>query len=480
MAGRFSNPNVQYLDENGDPLAGGKLAFFESNTSTPLDTFSDDNLSVKNTNPIILDDAGRSGDIFFLNQDYKVQLSDADDAVIWTADPVRSTEQKSSEVRQVSTTTQLDSSDDGKWIAANANAGGFVITLPPASEAGNGYEVTIQKTDSSTNVATVDASGSETINGQSDVSLDRQYQAITVRCDGTSWLAALEEGRSLTPDHINGLEISNGASPNTDITVSAGSARSDDDTVNIVLQNAITKKLNAAFAEGNNQGCLDTGTVQATTVYDLYVISKDDETTDVLATKKNDNPSLPSGFTNKRFIGRIETDDSSNIVPNTYLQVKIDGQHSYHEVDTTSGSEKFMLCLPDGPDWWDLGLDGISFTATANLEIQGGDDSTVQTTGYTGAVQAGGGVVVWSTAGLYCRSLAAGANYYGSFRGAISSTASDVYHSHGLGATSSDVLEVAGFFNLDGKVLSVLRFAPSAGDFDAGKITLRTFRRNTS
>ncbi len=402
MAGRFSNPNVQYLDENGDPLAGGKLAFFESNTTTPLDTFSDDNLSVKNTNPIILDDAGRSGDIFFLNQDYKVELSDADDAVIWTADPVRSTEQKSSEVRQVSTTTQLDSSDDGKWIAANANAGGFVITLPPASEAGNGYEVTIQKTDSSTNVVTVDASGSETINGQSDVSLERQYQAITVRCDGTNWLSPLEEGRALPPEHINGLTLSNGGTPATDVDVAAGSARSDNDAVNIELTNGTTKKLNAAFAEGQNQGGLDSGTVAADTTYHIFLIGKSDGTSDVLFSTSATSPALPSGFTDKRRIGQTRTDSGSSIISNWFSSVEIWGEIFVSEIEVSGNPTNIDLArnLLSGFTEIDVTYDEI--------QLSGGDESIFQmyasdtavTTGYGGSIgNIGGQSAIFTTDG---------------------------------------------------------------------------------
>ena len=100
MAGRFYLPRSTAFDANGDPISGAKLEFFESGTTTQLDTFSDDALSVPNTNPVVADSAGRFGDIFLQQSDYKVVLSDADDVVIWTADPVRADSPKSSEVRR--------------------------------------------------------------------------------------------------------------------------------------------------------------------------------------------------------------------------------------------------------------------------------------------------------------------------------------------------------------------------------------------
>ncbi len=88
MAGRYTHPKVEWLDSNGDPLSGGKLEFFESGTSTPLDTYSDEALTSANANPVVADAAGTWGDIWLKPQDYKVVLSDSSDVQIWSADPI--------------------------------------------------------------------------------------------------------------------------------------------------------------------------------------------------------------------------------------------------------------------------------------------------------------------------------------------------------------------------------------------------------
>lgn len=88
MPNRFSSPDQQFADQNGIPYAGGFLAFFASGTSTPLNTFSDFALTVANTNPVVLDSAGRAGSIFLQNLAYKVVLSDKNSNQIWTEDPV--------------------------------------------------------------------------------------------------------------------------------------------------------------------------------------------------------------------------------------------------------------------------------------------------------------------------------------------------------------------------------------------------------
>lgn len=78
--------------------------------------------------------------------------------------------------------------DHGKTIKADATGGAFTITLPAATDAGDGFEITVVKIDSS-NTVTLDGDGSETINGSANFSLSRQWQAVTLRCDGSNWQA---------------------------------------------------------------------------------------------------------------------------------------------------------------------------------------------------------------------------------------------------------------------------------------------------
>ncbi len=353
MAGRFSNPNYQFFDENGDPLAGGKLEFFESGTSTPQDTFSDDALTVPNTNPKELDGAGRAGDIFFTSADYKVVLKKADDTVVWTADPVRAPTPKSTVVKDVSGATTVSTGDDGSLYAADATSGGFLITLPAAADAGNGFEWSAIKVDSTTNTVTVDANGSETINGQLDYTLSQQWATVTLRCDGSEWyITAASVSRENSPfdlKHLEGLTIENGATPSSDILINTGSARDDDDGGNIILTASITKKLNAAFAEGNNQGGLDTGTVASDTTYHVFIIGKSDGTADGLFSTSKTSPSVPGGFSFKRRIGTIRTQASSSaIIENQFTQVYEDEEVFLAE--GRSGSGETSLDFRDLPD----------------------------------------------------------------------------------------------------------------------------------
>jgi len=92
MSNRFYSSNQQFCDGTGAPYAGGSLAFYASGTSTPLATYSDSALTIANANPVVLDSAGRAGNIFLQNLAYKVVLSDVNSNPIWTADPVYSSD----------------------------------------------------------------------------------------------------------------------------------------------------------------------------------------------------------------------------------------------------------------------------------------------------------------------------------------------------------------------------------------------------
>lgn len=81
----------QYFDNDGHPLAAGKLATYLAGTSTAATTYSD-SVGTPNTNPIILDSSGRVAAIYLDALSYKYVLYNASDvATGFTVDPVTST-----------------------------------------------------------------------------------------------------------------------------------------------------------------------------------------------------------------------------------------------------------------------------------------------------------------------------------------------------------------------------------------------------
>jgi hypothetical protein len=83
---------AQFLDNNGDPLSGGKLYSYDAGTTTPRVTYTSVSGSIPHTNPIILDSAGRvpSGGEIWVTVDiaYKFVLTTSTDVLIATWDNI--------------------------------------------------------------------------------------------------------------------------------------------------------------------------------------------------------------------------------------------------------------------------------------------------------------------------------------------------------------------------------------------------------
>ncbi len=71
-------------------------------------------------------------------------------------------------------------------IFANATSGTVTITLPTAS-ANTGYRFYVKRIDNSGNACSIARSGSDTIDGQTSISLDLQYTSLTLVSDGSAW-----------------------------------------------------------------------------------------------------------------------------------------------------------------------------------------------------------------------------------------------------------------------------------------------------
>lgn len=86
----FLAPYVRALDNEGAPIDGARLYFYIATTTTPKDTYSDEELQNANANPVEADEYGFFGRIYLDSDvEYKAVLKSADDSVTyWTADGI--------------------------------------------------------------------------------------------------------------------------------------------------------------------------------------------------------------------------------------------------------------------------------------------------------------------------------------------------------------------------------------------------------
>lgn len=121
--------------------------------------------------------------------------------------------------------------------------------------------------------------------------------------------------------HIWGLIMSNnGSDALNDIDVSAGEAKDEANTECMVLAASITKRLDAAWAVGTNQGGLNTGAEANSTWYEVHLIKRvDTGVVDVMFTTTANRATLPANYTLQRRIGWIRNDGSGNILAFTQV-----------------------------------------------------------------------------------------------------------------------------------------------------------------
>ena len=80
-------PKLQFLDNNGVPLSGGKVYTYAAGTTTPLTTYTDYTGNTANSNPVILDSRGECS-IWLGTSSYKFKLTTSTDVEVWTVDNI--------------------------------------------------------------------------------------------------------------------------------------------------------------------------------------------------------------------------------------------------------------------------------------------------------------------------------------------------------------------------------------------------------
>jgi hypothetical protein len=209
-----------------------------------------------------------------------------------------------------------------------------------------------------------------TANG--DFATFRGYAGGVVRCvaytraDGTP-LA----GASLPAGYLFGLNTSNNTVDTAnDIDIAIGRCRDDSNTQDIVLASALTKRLDASWAAGTNQGGLDAGSKAAGSWYAVYVIKNvTTGAVDVLFSLSATSPVMPSGYTVKRRIAWIITDGSANIAQYTQRGDDFTFSSSVLDASTTLGTTAVLYTVTVPPS---LVTDPI-WTKTI---VNGGDSSS--------------------------------------------------------------------------------------------------------
>jgi microcystin-dependent protein len=192
-----------FVDANGHPYAGAKLCYFDAGTSNETTVYKDAAADTVWTQPIALDSGGGLSDpVFVSGGDFKEKLmastaEDCNGTAIYTSDEIPGALDVDSlevafakpqmPVLAKATNYTVVSGDLGSIVNADATGGNVTITLPSASDAGDGAVIGIRKIDASVNTVVAQTVGSETIDGSSTQTLSARYSSINLVSNGSNW-----------------------------------------------------------------------------------------------------------------------------------------------------------------------------------------------------------------------------------------------------------------------------------------------------
>jgi microcystin-dependent protein len=203
-------PGRRFIDENGNPISGGKLYTYEAGTTTPLDTYINDALTTTAPNPIVLSSAGMmttngvdEGPIYVAPDDYRLVLKSSDDATTYfdiddftIVDPSTATVVVT---ETITANTSVAADDLGRLFSANTASGDITVTAD-SETLGTGFEFSVLKSSSDANSLIVSGTGVQTIKGSTTLEIENQFGGVTFRSNGAAgWDVLYQTPTSTVP-----------------------------------------------------------------------------------------------------------------------------------------------------------------------------------------------------------------------------------------------------------------------------------------
>lgn len=461
------------FDNNGDPLAGGLLYTYEAGTTTPKQTFNSRDESSANTNPIVLDSAGRA-QIWLDSGSYKFVQHNSDDVLVWETDDITGGAGNvfGSQVVNISSNKTINTTEENYIFNATA---ALTVTLPSASEAEEGFVVTVKNSSASSSVI-IDPDGSETINGSATLTLSSGVYAIIVS-DGTNWITLDTAGFVILAGNntITGNNTISGSTTFTGtVEIQGNDAElllTDTFTGKILVDNGNLEVLSSAPTRDVKFGSVSGGITMTLDNTDGSLSMNGAIVPDRLVLGEIATPATPSAGVaayaksdNKLY----QKDDSGNEKPL--------GVHSGTVQNTTSGTS-VDITIPDNVKKIIISFAGVSASGTDDILIQLGDSGGLEVSGYLSSSSEIDSTPneVTSTAGFIIFYAAATAALHGSVQLTLVDASTNTWVASGILSDSGTgkTITIAGSKSLS-ETLNQLRLTTTGGTntFDAGKINV--------
>jgi hypothetical protein len=364
----FAGAGAQFFDDSGNPLTGGKIYTYGAGTTTPAATYTTSAGTVANTNPIILDAAGRTPNEIWLPVGvlYKFVVKTSTDVLIGTFDGLPAindpysinsllgsvTGTNAIAATATPAVTAYATGATYSFIAANTNTGAATLSIDGLAaksitknssvaltagdiQAGKltwveydgttfqllnniiyGGSITNGTINSLTAPMTVANGGTGVATlAANSVVLGNGVAAVQTVAPSTSGNMLISDGTTWTSQpfgapiigSFSGLKVQ--ATSNTAVTVTAAFVTLGATNASYT---ASTISLSLATSTSGANG-LDAGSVATSTWYSVWVIYNGTTVAGLLSTSAS-APTLPSGYTYKARVGWVRTDGSSNLL----------------------------------------------------------------------------------------------------------------------------------------------------------------------
>lgn len=212
-------------------------------------------------------------------------------------------------IRSITSTDSLVAGDRNKTLLFTST-GDYTFSLLSATQAGDGFSVTLVKNDSTNyNTITIDGSSNQTIGTATTYTLDSPGDSVIISSKGTTagWNIRSERKVVVTSAVAYGCILSNDAGDTDhDINMTAGQRVSTSGRI-LTLSSERTKKADSTWAAGDDQGGRFTSGFSASQSYHLFLIQSDaDNSVDWGYSTDTNCGDIPSGYTNYAYVHSLK------------------------------------------------------------------------------------------------------------------------------------------------------------------------------
>ena len=141
MSYLFANKLQTFFDANGNPLSGGKIYAYADGTSSLLNTYSNSALSSANTNPVVLNSAGKPPQNIYLSAAaYRLELYTSADVLVAQAADVKGQLPVINPATDANKAVVVNSGATGYTTAAVALGTASYVTVDAEASLPNSYQ----------------------------------------------------------------------------------------------------------------------------------------------------------------------------------------------------------------------------------------------------------------------------------------------------------------------------------------------------